>query len=128
MTFKMTTELQWKNAIDCWRGHDPGPLKNLLKKVNIPDTARTFLVELVEGNARRRRGRPKLYNEAQKLRIASFFRERLILHQFKKRINSTKASETPKDMALADAARRFNIGSETVSAFVYSKGKNRGNK
>lgn len=126
--FRITSGIRWVGAVESWRRGDVAPLLKMLERLQtddgkpIPDVALTFLQDLVEGKAKRRRARPS--GGLKKMVRDHEIRDRYqMLIAFAKAAKGTglRGEEGAKDVALEQLQREFHLGKETLSGIIYPR-------
>jgi hypothetical protein len=110
--------LQWGAAIEAWQGGDKGSVAALLRdpEVALPDFARFFLADLVEGKAKRG-GRPNLRHPLVERQIVA---EYFACYESARLLTRAKrGGHSPKDFALEQVAKyRSAIGRRITAESV----------
>jgi hypothetical protein len=140
MTIRLP-DFVWRSAIHRWRAGDPSKVAQLLREEASgtaqyrvrPEFATHWLVEVIEGKARRPRGRPPRLT-APTVReamlphlVREYFQLQLTLHQ-----GTGARDDTPKTLALEATAAHFErflqgqpLTAEAVSHLVYPRSRPR---
>lgn len=90
----------------------------------MPDFVRDFLANVVDGSAKKNRGRKK---QVHPLRDAIIELEFERAHEMQKLLHEVlkaygdKPKGTPKDNAIEILAKRFNLSADTISGIVYPR-------
>lgn len=120
----------WQTAIADWRSGDPSLLFFLLRGgSSIPDFARCFLADALEGKEKRPRKRPP---SPRYRPLSDFGRESLILMDYQRlhslytlqntlREPGEVSGGTPKEKALEAVAAKYNTTPDKVSHIVHPR-------
>lgn len=115
MTINLNDPAQrWRGAIEHWQRGNDAPLVELLHD-DVPRTpeAIAFLVEVVTGTAKRKRGRPE-----RKLRDTLAERGPILAEYLRLRDQGNK-----KEVILRLLSEQFGMPESTISTIIYPRGK-----
>jgi hypothetical protein len=133
---KAEIEAQWREAIEYWQNGDQSVLLFLLRRKTIseiPEAARVFLADVIEGKIKRPRKRPpkprhqplsivgpKLWLEYE---IKRYYKFRHAIHAALAREGGRdeRTQQTPKEKALEDVAERFGGTPDQASHIIHPR-------